>query len=154
LPYSEITSPLQTLVVVVDPEGRRAKLNVCSGIMSGGSEANFDLGWNVNFNSHVSLLQHTHAHAKEINTKPLYVFVSSLAVYGGPKCLPESYVVPADTPALPQTSYGIQKFCMEMYVYDYGRKGYLDSRSVRLPTVAVRTGAVGRKLRGAEGRGC
>ena len=42
---------------------------------------------------------------------------------------------------------------MELYVYDYGRKGaytirrrlmkgYLDTRSVRLPTVTIRSGAV------------
>lgn len=110
--------------------------------MSGGAEANFELGWSVNLDSHVSLLKTTHAHAKSTQTKPLYVFVSSLAIYGGPKCLPESYVVPADTPPLPQTSYGIQKHIMEMYVYDYGRKGYLDTRAVRLPTVAIRSGAV------------
>jgi len=35
----------------------------------------------------------------------------------------------------------VQKQISELYVYDYGRKGYLDTRSVRLPTVAVRTGA-------------
>lgn len=45
------------------------------------------------------------------------------------------------TPILAQSSYGIQKQIMELYVYDYGRKGYLDTRSVRLPTVAVRSGA-------------
>jgi len=65
-----------------------------SGIMSGGAEANFELGWAVNVDSNVNLLKATHAHAKEKGTKPVYVFVSSLAVYGGPKCLPESYVVP------------------------------------------------------------
>lgn len=112
-----------------------------SGIMSGGAEANFELGWAVNVDSNVNLLKATHEHAKEKNIKPVYVFVSSLAVYGGPKCLPESYVVPQDTPVLAQSSYGVQKQISELYVYDYGRKGYLDTRSVRLPTVAVRTGA-------------
>ena len=91
--------------------------------MSGGSEANFELGWAVNVDSHVTLLKATHAHAKKQNSKPLYVFVSSLAVYGGPKCLPESYVKPQDTPVVPQTSYGVQKHIIELYAYDYGRKG-------------------------------
>ena len=47
-----------------------------------------------------------------------------------------------DTPVVAQTSYGVQKAIVEMYVYDYGRKGYLDTRSVRLPSVTVRPGAV------------
>jgi hypothetical protein len=62
--------------------------------MSGGAEANFDLGWSVNVDSHLQLLKYTHEHAKEKSIKPVYVFVSSLAVFGGPKCLPESYVNP------------------------------------------------------------
>jgi nucleoside-diphosphate-sugar epimerase len=68
-----------------------------SGIMSGGSEANFPLGYAVNVDSHLNLLKASHAHAEEhfqAGAKPRYVFVSSLAVYGGPKARPESLVVP------------------------------------------------------------
>lgn len=68
-----------------------------SGIMSGGSEANFPLGYAVNVDSHINLLKASHAHAEKhfsSGPKPRYVFVSSLAVYGGPKARPESYVVP------------------------------------------------------------
>ena len=66
----------------------------CSGIMSGGAEANFELGWAVNVDSNVNLLKQTHAHAKEHSFKPTYVFVSSLAVYGGPKAEPPAVVIP------------------------------------------------------------
>jgi nucleoside-diphosphate-sugar epimerase len=95
--------------------------------MSGGSEANFELGYAVNVDSHVALLKATHAHAKatgqEGATKPVYVFVSSLAIYGGPKCRPQDFVVPDETPLLPGTSYGVEKNIIELYAYDYGRKG-------------------------------
>jgi nucleoside-diphosphate-sugar epimerase len=47
-----------------------------------------------------------------------------------------------DTPVLAETSYGCQKQIIELYTYDYGRKGFLETRSVRLPTVAIRSGAV------------
>lgn len=47
-----------------------------------------------------------------------------------------------DTPVLAETSYGSQKQIIELYAYDYGRKGYLETRAVRLPTVAIRSGAV------------
>lgn len=48
----------------------------------------------------------------------------------------------SDTPIIPGSSYGVQKTIGEFYAFDYGRKGYLDTRSLRLPTVAIRTGAV------------
>jgi nucleoside-diphosphate-sugar epimerase len=61
--------------------------------MSGGSESNFELGYAVNVDSHLNLLKVTRARTQG-KTKPVYVFVSSLAVYGGSKCTPESYVIP------------------------------------------------------------
>lgn len=112
--------------------------------MSGGSEANFELGYAVNVDSHVSLLKVARAHAESAlpaGVKMTYVFISSLAVYGGDKCKPTDHVVPADTPIIPGTSYGVEKTIVELYAYDYGRRGYLDTRSCRLPTVAIRTGA-------------
>ncbi|KAL7421499.1 hypothetical protein Q5752_003268 [Cryptotrichosporon argae] len=114
------------------------------GIMSGGSEANFALGYAVNVDSHVNLLRAAHAHADAHFTqgpKVVYVYVSGLAVYGGPKCRPQDTVLPTETPLLPGTSYGVEKAITELYVFDYGRKGYLDTRSLRLPTVAIRSGA-------------
>jgi D-erythronate 2-dehydrogenase len=43
------------------------------------------------------------------------------------------------TPA-PQTSYGAQKVISEFLVSDFSRKGYVDGRSLRLPTIVVRPG--------------
>jgi nucleoside-diphosphate-sugar epimerase len=40
----------------------------------------------------------------------------------------------------PQTSYGTQKVIGEYLVTDYTRKGFLDGRSLRLPTIVVRPG--------------
>ena len=40
----------------------------------------------------------------------------------------------------PQNSYGIQKFIGEQLVADYGRKGFVRARNVRLMTVSVRPG--------------
>jgi len=62
--------------------------------MSGGSESNFELGYAVNVDSHLNLLRATRESMRGDHT-PVYVFVSSLAVYGGPKCTPESHVVPS-----------------------------------------------------------
>ncbi|WWC61570.1 uncharacterized protein I303_104154 [Kwoniella dejecticola CBS 10117] len=112
------------------------------GIMSGGSEANFPLGYSVNIDSHRALLDAAHKHAEKhfsSGPKPVYVFASSLAVYGA--VTPQSVVDPKTKPVVPESSYGVQKHVVEMIVYDYGRKGYLDTRTVRLVTVTVRPGA-------------
>jgi nucleoside-diphosphate-sugar epimerase len=45
-----------------------------------------------------------------------------------------------DTPIKPQTSYGTQKAIGEFLVYDMTRKGFIDGRSMRLPTITVRPG--------------
>lgn len=103
-----------------------------AAVVSGEAEANFDLGWRVNFDATRHLLERCRALARP----PKVVFTSSVAVFGG--ALPD--VVP-DTQALtPQSSYGAQKAVGELLVHDYTRKGFLDGRSLRLPTVSVRPG--------------
>ena len=67
---------------------------------------------------------------------PKLVFTSSIATYGG--ALPE--VVTDATKQSPQTSYGVAKAAGELLVSDYSRKGFIDGRSLRLPTISVRTG--------------
>jgi nucleoside-diphosphate-sugar epimerase len=41
---------------------------------------------------------------------------------------------------MPQSSYGTQKAIGELLVNDYSRKGFIDGRALRLPTVVVRPG--------------
>ena len=57
-------------------------------------------------------------------------------MFGGP--LPDP--VPDNAPVTPQASYGAQKAIGEYLVYDMTRKGFIDGRSLRLPTVTVRPG--------------
>jgi nucleoside-diphosphate-sugar epimerase len=57
-------------------------------------------------------------------------------VYGG-RLPPE---IGDDTALTPQTSYGTQKAIGELLVNDYSRKGFVDGRALRLPTVVVRPG--------------
>ncbi len=65
------------------------------------------------------------------------VFTSSVAVYGG--ALPA--VVTDETPLNPRSSYGAQKAIGELLLADYTRKGFVDGRILRLPTISVRPGA-------------
>ncbi|KZT54608.1 NAD(P)-binding protein [Calocera cornea HHB12733] len=138
---ADLTDPKQAEALFT--HGRIDGVFALHGIMSGGSEANFDFGYKVNIDSHRHLLEATRQHGAKYPNDPkiLYVLTSSLAVYGGPLALPESHVNPDATPVTPESSYGIAKAIMEMFVFDYTRKGFIDGRSVRLPTVSVRAGA-------------
>ena len=103
-----------------------------ASVVSSGAEADFDLGWRVNLDGARTLLEL----ARKCARPPRFVFSSSVAAFGGdlPGTLDDS------TTPNPQTSYGAQKVCCEYLVTDYTRKGFIDGRSLRLPTIVVRPG--------------
>lgn len=103
-----------------------------AAVVSGEAEADFDLGMRVNLTATRHLLEACRASPRPARL----VFSSSVAVFGGR--LPP--VVPDGAAPTPQTSYGTQKAIGELLVNDYGRRGFVDGRSVRLPTVVVRPG--------------
>jgi nucleoside-diphosphate-sugar epimerase len=103
-----------------------------AAVVSGQAEADTDLGYRVNLDGTRAMLDA----CRVLGNCPRVVFASSLAVYGG--ALPPA--VGDDTPLTPQTSYGTQKAIGELLVNDYSRKGSVDGRAVRLPTVVVRPG--------------
>ncbi|KAF2450611.1 NAD(P)-binding protein [Karstenula rhodostoma CBS 690.94] len=105
------------------------------GIMSGGAEANLDLGLAVNIDSHRLTLDYLRKHQPGV----VVVFPSSLAVYGPPDSPDQQY--DEKTIPIPQSSYGAEKLIVETLVNDYSRRGLIDGRVVRLPTVIVRPGA-------------
>jgi nucleoside-diphosphate-sugar epimerase len=104
--------------------------------VSGECEADFDLGMRSNFAATHSLLEACRA----LNTRPTVVFASSLAVFGDSPEQPVPPVIEDATLPTPQSSYGIQKYIGEQLVADYGRKGFIRGRSVRLMSVCVRPG--------------
>ena len=103
-----------------------------AAVVSGQAEDDTDLGYRVNVDGTRAVLDACRA----LGTCPRVVFASSLAVYGG--ALPPA--VGDETALTPQTSYGTQKAVGELLVNDYSRKGFVDGRAVRLPTVVVRPG--------------
>ena len=103
-----------------------------AAVVSGAAEQDFDLGMRVNFHGSVRLLD-------ALRTRgacPRLVFASSVAAYGGD--MPA--VIEDSTIPTPQTSYGSQKAAVELLIHDYSRKGFIDGRALRLPTVVVRPG--------------
>ncbi|RAL15729.1 SDR family oxidoreductase [Aspergillus homomorphus CBS 101889] len=104
------------------------------GIMSSGSEANFELGMKVNLDATCNILDRL----RTVTPGVRVVFTSSLAVYGP---APAGFVIDeTNFPAIPASSYGSQKLIIETLLNDYSRRGFLDGRAVRLPTVTVRAG--------------
>jgi D-erythronate 2-dehydrogenase len=104
--------------------------------VSGECEADFDLGMRSNFAATHGLLEACRA----VKSQPMVVFASSLAVFGQTHLLPLPQLVTDTTLPTPQSSYGSQKFIGEQMVADYGRRGFVRARNVRLMTVSVRPG--------------
>ncbi|KAF8630558.1 hypothetical protein AX17_005370 [Amanita inopinata Kibby_2008] len=105
------------------------------GVMSRGSEDNFDLALKVNVDSVRQLLLSARQYKKERPIK--FIFTSSLAVYGGP--LPD--VIVPSIAAMPESTYGFSKLTSELFINEFTRRGFVDGRILRLPTVVVRPGA-------------
>ena len=104
--------------------------------VSGECEADFDLGLRANLQAAEALL----AWCRAAGSRPVVVFASSVAVFGGSAEHPLPDLIEDHTLPVPQTSYGTQKFMIEQLLADYTRKGFLDGRAVRLMTVSVRPG--------------
>ncbi len=142
---SEPLSGLEDRVKVVtgdvtdrDQVGRlidRADVSVfhLASVVSAGAELAFDLAISVNLMGGLNVLEACRACAG----RPRLVFASSIAVFGG-TAMPES--VTDATKQTPQTTYGVTKAACELLINDYTRKGYLDGRAARLPTIIIRPG--------------
>jgi len=107
-------------------------------------EADFDLGIHANLRGTEALL----AACRALDTRPVVVLASSVAVFGGSPSRPLPPVIDDHTAPNPQTSYGTQKTMGELLLADYTRKGFLRGRALRLMTVAVRPGRPNRAASG------
>ena len=127
----DISDPsfLASLVAAAQPLGA---IFVFHGIMSAGSEANYDLSVKVNVESVRGLLEHL----RKSNPGVRVVYSSSQAVFGQP--LP-AVVTDSVTPT-PQGTYGAHKLATEVYLNEMHRRGFVDAFILRFPTVVVRPG--------------
>ena len=106
-----------------------------STVLSSEGETNFDKAMRVNLDGTKGLLE-----AMRVNgIVQRLVFTSTIAVFGDLHDEPTPFVGDT-TKQSPRTTYGTTKAICELLVSEYSRKGYVDGRSVRLPTVIVREG--------------
>ncbi len=103
-----------------------------AAVVSGEAEKDFDLGMRVNLQASMQILEH----CRFIKRAPVLVFASSCAAYG----IELSELIRDDTAPSPQSSYGTQKVMVDLLINDYSRRGFIDGRSLRLPTITVRPG--------------
>ena len=104
-----------------------------ASVVSGGGEKDFDLAIRVNLMGGLNVLESARARPGT----PRLVFASSIAVFGG-SAMPA--VVGDTTKQTPQTTYGVTKSIGELLINDYTRKGFIDGRAARLPTIVIRPG--------------
>ena len=109
------------------------------GIMSSQAEADLELGLRVNLDSTRMIVDHL----RRTNPGVKVIFTGSTAVYGSLRSPGQGgggkpTVTEWDAP-IPGTSYGAQKHICEVLLDDFSRRGLLDGRVVRLPTVSYRT---------------
>lgn len=103
-----------------------------AAVVSGEAEKNFELGMKVNFHASLQLLEL----CRTLRHRPRIVFSSSCGVFGGDV----TKVVADETAPKPRSSYGTEKAMVELLMNDYSRRGFVDARTLRLPTIAVRPG--------------
>ena len=111
-----------------------------AAIVSGQAEEEFELGYDINMFGIRNVLERVRA----LGHKPTVVFTSSIAVFGGD--VPDP--ITDNSYLNPQTSYGAQKAMGELLINDYSRKGFIDGRAFRLPTISVRPGKPNRAASG------
>jgi len=126
---TDITDPVRVDALI--GEGTDVIFHLAA-VVSAHAEAEFDDGMAVNLDG----VRHVLDRCRSLPTTPVFVFTSSLAIFGGDVPDPiEDWTIPN-----PQTSYGTQKAIGELLVNDYSRRGFVDGRGFRLPTIAVRPG--------------
>jgi nucleoside-diphosphate-sugar epimerase len=104
-----------------------------ASVVSAGGERDFDLAMRVNLEGGRNILEAARARGG----MPRVVFASSVAVFGG-SAMPSR--VSDFTKQTPRTTYGTTKAICELLVNDYTLKGFIDGRTVRLPTIFIRPG--------------
>lgn len=102
-----------------------------AAVVSAQAEADFDLGMRVNLDATRALLER----CRSLKSPPKVLFTSSVASFG---VAPN--IVDDDTPARPLNSYGVEKVIGEYLVGEYARRGFIDGRCLRLPTIVIRPG--------------
>jgi nucleoside-diphosphate-sugar epimerase len=106
-----------------------------ASVPGGAAEKNFELGLKVNLQATIDLLEVL----RMAGQNPRLVFASTIGIYG----VPMPAVIDEQTVPEPSLSYGAQKYIGEILIADYGRRGFVDGRAVRIPGIVARPPTTG-----------
>jgi nucleoside-diphosphate-sugar epimerase len=104
-----------------------------ASLPGGAAEADYALAKRVNLDATIGLLERCKAQVDSGAAPPVFVFASTIAVFGA---MPDP--VTDDTLPRPLMTYAAQKLVGEVLVDDFSRRGWIDGRSLRLPGVLAR----------------
>lgn len=104
-----------------------------ASIPGGMAEQQYELACRVNLDATTVLLEIGKAQVEAGGHAPLFVFASSIAVFGTMPAFVDDQTLPR-----PLMTYGAHKLIGETLVADFSRRGWVDGRSLRLPGVLAR----------------
>jgi nucleoside-diphosphate-sugar epimerase len=107
-----------------------------AAVVSAQAEADYDLGRRVNLRGTDAVVDACRRIVGAASKPPRVVFTSSVASFSGG----QGANLADDARQVPANSYGAQKAAAELVLADASRRGFMDTVSIRLPTVIVRPG--------------
>ena len=134
-PVTALAGDIVTQAPAAIPAGTDVIFHLAA-VVSAQAEADYELGRRVNLRGTDAVVDACRAQIAAGGRPPRLVFTSSVASFTGT----QNSVLADDARQLPGNSYGAQKAAAELILADAARRGFMDTVSLRLPTIIVRPG--------------
>ncbi|MGE0417915.1 MAG: NAD-dependent epimerase/dehydratase family protein [Acetobacteraceae bacterium] len=134
-PVTSLAGDVVDLPEAAIPTGTDVVFHLAA-VVSAQAEADYDLGRRVNLRGTDAVVDACRRVVGAGGRPPRVVFTSSVASFSAS----QASVLSDDAKQVPGNSYGAQKAAAELILADASRRGFMDTVSVRLPTVIVRPG--------------
>jgi nucleoside-diphosphate-sugar epimerase len=134
-PVARLAGDIVELPEAAIPPGTGVVFHLAA-VVSAQAEADYNLGRRVNLRGTDSVVDACRRIVSAGGKPPRVVFTSSVASFSGG----QGVNLRDDARQVPANSYGAQKAAAELILADASRRGFMDTVSLRLPTVIVRPG--------------
>jgi len=134
-PVTTLAGDIVALPEAAIPPGTDVVFHLAA-VVSAQAEADYDLGRRVNLRGTDAVVDACRRVVDQGGRPPRVVFTSSVASFSGG----QGANLGDDARQVPANSYGAQKAAAELVLADASRRGFMDTVSLRLPTVIVRPG--------------
>jgi D-erythronate 2-dehydrogenase len=134
-PVTTLAGDIVALPDAAIPPGTDVVFHLAA-VVSAQAEADYELGRRVNLRGADAVVDACRRIVDHGGKPPRVVFTSSVASFSGG----QGANLRDDARQVPANSYGAQKAAAELVLADASRRGFMDTVSLRLPTVIVRPG--------------